>query len=154
VSATNTLHKGTSGARAPDILYSHSIILRHGNALIRQRKIFCAWSKTESPIRQKSPLLDSQENLVDSGIGWFRRLSVSIGRFMNPLAEAGVASLEEEKTVSQNEQSIHHEHLPDRASASSAAETTAACLAMTMSSSIACTSASGSAQQSRTTTNR
>jgi hypothetical protein len=47
-----------------------------------------------------------------------------------------------------------HEDLPCRAPASSAVVTTAACFAMTMSSSIACTSASGSAQQSRTTTNR
>jgi hypothetical protein len=44
--------------------------------------------------------------------------------------------------------------LPGRAPASSAVVTTAAYFAMTMSSSIACTSASGSAQQSRTTTNR
>ena len=47
-----------------------------------------------------------------------------------------------------------HEAPPGRAPASSAVVTTAACFAMTMSSSIACTSASGSAQQSRTTTNR
>ena len=49
---------------------------------------------------------------------------------------------------------VIHEDLPDRAPASSAVVTTAACLAMTLSSSIACSSASGSAQQSRTTTNR
>ena len=47
-----------------------------------------------------------------------------------------------------------HEDLPGRAPASSAVVTTAACFAMTMSRSIACTSASGSAQQSRTTTKR
>jgi hypothetical protein len=47
-----------------------------------------------------------------------------------------------------------HEDLPGRAPANSTVVTTAACLAMTVSSSIACTSASGSAQQSRTTTNR
>jgi hypothetical protein len=47
-----------------------------------------------------------------------------------------------------------HEDLPGRAPASSAVVTTTACFAMTMSSSIACTPASGSAQQSRTTTNR
>jgi hypothetical protein len=47
-----------------------------------------------------------------------------------------------------------HEDLPGRAPASSAVVTTAACFAMTMSSSIACTSTSGSAQQSRTTINR
>jgi hypothetical protein len=47
-----------------------------------------------------------------------------------------------------------HEDLPGRALASSAVVTTAACFAMTLSSSMACTSASGSAQQSRTTTNR
>jgi len=46
-----------------------------------------------------------------------------------------------------------HEDLPGRALASSAVVTTTACFAMTMSSSIVCTSASGSAQQSRTTTN-
>jgi hypothetical protein len=47
-----------------------------------------------------------------------------------------------------------HEGLRGRAPASSAEVTTAACFAMTLSSSIACTSASGSAQQSRTTINR
>ena len=47
-----------------------------------------------------------------------------------------------------------HEDLPGRAPASSAVVTTAACFGMTMSSSIACASASGSAQQSRTTTKR
>src|SRR5258705_7155071 len=47
-----------------------------------------------------------------------------------------------------------HEDLPGRAPANSAVVTTVACFAMTMSSSIACTSPSGSAQQSRTTTNR
>jgi len=46
------------------------------------------------------------------------------------------------------------EGLPRRAPASSAMVTTAACFGMTMSSSIACASASGSAQQSRTTTKR
>ena len=47
-----------------------------------------------------------------------------------------------------------HEDLPGRAPASSPMVTTAACFGMTMSSSIAFTSASGSAQQSRTTTKR
>jgi hypothetical protein len=47
-----------------------------------------------------------------------------------------------------------HEDLSGRAPANSAVVTTAACFAMTMSSSIAWASASGSAQQSRTTTNR
>jgi hypothetical protein len=47
-----------------------------------------------------------------------------------------------------------YDDLPGRASESSAMVTTAACFAMTMSSSIACTSKSGSAQQSRTTTKR
>ena len=47
-----------------------------------------------------------------------------------------------------------HEDLPDRAPASSAVVTTTAKFGITMSSSIACTSASGSAQQSRTTTKR
>jgi hypothetical protein len=48
---------------------------------------------------------------------------------------------------------IVYEDLPGRAPANSAVVTTTACFAMTMSSSIACTSVSGSAQQSRTTTN-
>jgi hypothetical protein len=47
-----------------------------------------------------------------------------------------------------------HEDLPGKAPASSAVVMTAACFGKTMSSSIACTSASGSAQQSRATTSR
>ncbi|HUB13395.1 MAG TPA: hypothetical protein VMB34_15710 [Acetobacteraceae bacterium] len=91
--------------------HSHSMILRHGNALNSRRKFFPCTQKHRSLVRQKIALLISNTNLGVRRFARFRQLSASIGRFTNPPAPAvSVANLEEKKTVTPDERGIRHKH--------------------------------------------
>jgi hypothetical protein len=61
--------------------HSHWIVLSDDNALIFQRKFFCARGRTVSLIRQKFALLISKGKFCGSESSRFQRLSASIGRF-------------------------------------------------------------------------
>ena len=73
--------------------HSLSIILSYRNVLNFQRKFFRAWTKTDSPIRQKFALLISNTNFDDPQFARFQRLSLSIGRFFSSSSAGGVNSL-------------------------------------------------------------
>jgi hypothetical protein len=79
--------------------HSHSIVLRHRNALIYQRKSFPLTASTDSLIRQKFALLIPNRNFKHSRFARFQRLSSPIGRFFSPGRRPSGTSASQKKTV-------------------------------------------------------
>jgi hypothetical protein len=86
-----------SSSPRPQPPHSHSIILRHRNALIFRRKFFLGKDKDRLPDPSEICALDFKGKFRRFKICSVQRLSASIGRFLKSVGESGVIGFAEKR---------------------------------------------------------